>query len=193
MPLSPLRDVPEWARPRTAARFVSVEGWMPRRLFGTGSSNLFADRVVTARIVVRGVLFAADELLRGWSALALRQVEIVARPSSAFCYFSLHSPPLPAKRVCVRPRMEQLAVCARAHLVDNRGLQVEENRPRNVLPCTGLGEERVEPAPGDDAAPLSGGWVVGGRWQYPAFNILGSLNAKLGVEHFDASQFAVGN
>ena len=30
--------------------------------------------------------------------------------------------------------MEELAVCARPHLVDDRGLQIDEQGPRDVLP-----------------------------------------------------------
>ena len=41
-------------------------------------------------------------------------------------------------------RMEELAICPSLHLVDNRGLQVNEQGSRNMLPCTCFTEERVE-------------------------------------------------
>jgi len=40
--------------------------------------------------------------------------------------------------------MEELTVGARADLVNQGWLQVDEDTPGNVLACTGLGEERVE-------------------------------------------------
>ena len=66
--------------------------------------DLLADGVVAARVVVRGVLLARDQLLR----------------------------------------VVQLAVRARAHLVDARRLEVDEDRARHVLARARLREEGVE-------------------------------------------------
>jgi hypothetical protein len=41
-------------------------------------------------------------------------------------------------------RMEQLTVHAGANLIDHGGLQIKENSTRNMLPCAGLREKRVE-------------------------------------------------
>jgi hypothetical protein len=41
-------------------------------------------------------------------------------------------------------RMEELAVRAGAHLVDDRGLKVDEDGPGYMLARAGLAEERVE-------------------------------------------------
>ena len=65
---------------------------------------LLANGVVTARVVVGGVLLAGDELLR----------------------------------------VVELAVGAGSHLIDDGGLEVEEDSAGNVLAGTSLGEEGVE-------------------------------------------------
>mmetsp|Transcript_91046 Transcript_91046/g.236045 ORF Transcript_91046/g.236045 Transcript_91046/m.236045 type:complete len:217 (+) Transcript_91046:520-1170(+) len=41
-------------------------------------------------------------------------------------------------------RVEELAVCARAHLIDHRGLKVHEDTTRHVFSCARFGEEGVE-------------------------------------------------
>lgn len=41
-------------------------------------------------------------------------------------------------------RMEQLPVSSCSDLVDDCGFQIDEDCPRNVFPCSRLGEERVE-------------------------------------------------
>jgi hypothetical protein len=41
-------------------------------------------------------------------------------------------------------RVEELAVRACAHLIDDRGLKVDKNGPRHMLARAGLAEERVE-------------------------------------------------
>ena len=41
-------------------------------------------------------------------------------------------------------RMKQLTVYARAHFVDDRGLQIEEDCPRDMLSSPGLAEESIE-------------------------------------------------
>uniref|UniRef100_A0AAG5DK92 Secreted protein n=1 Tax=Anopheles atroparvus TaxID=41427 RepID=A0AAG5DK92_ANOAO len=66
--------------------------------------DLLADGVMAARVVVRRVLLASDQLLR----------------------------------------VEQLAVCAGAHLVHDRRLQVDEHGTRHVLAGARLREEGVE-------------------------------------------------
>lgn len=41
-------------------------------------------------------------------------------------------------------RMEELAVCPGLHFVDDSRLQVDEQGPRDMLPCARFTEERVE-------------------------------------------------
>lgn len=41
-------------------------------------------------------------------------------------------------------RVEELAVSSGPHLVDDGGLQVDENSPRDMLPGAGFAEKRVE-------------------------------------------------
>lgn len=45
--------------------------------------------------------------------------------------------------------MEQLAVCPSLHLVDDGGLQINEQGSRDMLPCACFTEERVECIPRD--------------------------------------------
>ena len=125
--------------------------------------DLLADGVVAPRVVVGGVLLAGDQLL-GVEELPvgpspnLFQVEYFycivqgsitniincfmsedifpVRPLSCFIQTNVNMLSLNKER--------QVSEAENIHLVNDTGLQVHKDRPWDVFPCPGLGEESIE-------------------------------------------------